>query len=104
MFRSLTIIRELAWNLAKVIFMLKHSVKLGRYLLCCCVAAFCHTSFLYGVSHPSSFFGSLPRLMWRSFESNCEVSDFRVNGICRTINKVCQAFVQFCPIEIQLRE
>ena len=41
MFRSSTIIRELALNLAKVIFMLKHSVKLGRYLLCGCVAA-CH--------------------------------------------------------------
>ena len=39
MFRSSTIIRELALNLAKVIFMLKHSVKLRRYLLCGCVAA-----------------------------------------------------------------
>ena len=34
MFRSSTIIRELALNLAKVTFMLKHSVKLSRYLLC----------------------------------------------------------------------
>jgi hypothetical protein len=42
MCRSSTIIRELALNLAKVIFMLKHSVKLRRYLLCGCVAA-CHT-------------------------------------------------------------
>jgi hypothetical protein len=41
MFRSSTIIRELALNLAKVIFMLKHSVKLRLYLLCVCVAA-CH--------------------------------------------------------------
>ena len=41
MFRSSTIIRELALNLAKVIFMLKHSVKLRRYLLCSCVAACC---------------------------------------------------------------
>ena len=41
MFRFSTIIRELALNLAKVIFMLKHSVKLRRYLLCGCVAA-CH--------------------------------------------------------------
>ena len=39
MFRSSTIIRELALNLAKVIFMLKHSAKLRRYLLCGCVAA-----------------------------------------------------------------
>ena len=31
MFRSSTIIRELALNLAKVIFMLKHSVKLRRH-------------------------------------------------------------------------
>jgi len=31
MFRSSTIIRELALNLNKVIFMLKHSVKLRRY-------------------------------------------------------------------------
>ena len=39
MFRSSTIIRELALNLAKVIFTLKHSVKLRRYLLRGCVAA-----------------------------------------------------------------
>ena len=39
MFRSSTIIRELALNLAKVTFILKHSVKLRRYLLCGCVAA-----------------------------------------------------------------
>ena len=31
MFRSLTIIRELALNLAKVIFILKHSVELRHY-------------------------------------------------------------------------
>jgi len=40
MFRSSTIIRELALNLAKVIFMLKHSVKLRRYFcmrLCGCM-------------------------------------------------------------------
>ena len=42
MFRSSTIIRELALNLAKVIFMLKHSVKLRRYLLCGCVVALYH--------------------------------------------------------------
>jgi hypothetical protein len=41
MFRYSTIIRELALNLAKVIFMSKHSVKLSLYLLCGCVAA-CH--------------------------------------------------------------
>ena len=41
MFRSSTIIRELALNLAKVIFISKHSSKLRRYLLCGCVAA-CH--------------------------------------------------------------
>ena len=41
MFRSSTIIRELALHLTKVIFMSKHSVKLRRYLLCGCVAA-CH--------------------------------------------------------------
>ena len=39
MFRSSTVIREL--NLTKVIFMLKHLLKLSRYLLCGCVAA-CH--------------------------------------------------------------
>ena len=44
MFRSSTIIRELALNLAKVIFMLKHSVKLSRYLFCGFVAACCHTT------------------------------------------------------------
>jgi hypothetical protein len=39
MFRSSTIIRELALNLAKVIFTLKRSVKLCRYLLCRYVTA-----------------------------------------------------------------
>jgi len=41
MFRSSTIISELELNMAKVIFTLKHSVKLSRYLLalCGCVAA-----------------------------------------------------------------
>ena len=41
MFRSSTIIRELVLNLAKVIFILKYSVKLHSYLLCGCVAV-CH--------------------------------------------------------------
>ena len=41
MFWSSTIIRELALKLAKVIFILKHSVELRRYLLCGYVAA-CH--------------------------------------------------------------
>jgi hypothetical protein len=41
MFRSTTIIRELVLNLAKVIFVLKHSVKLRRYMLFGDVAA-CH--------------------------------------------------------------
>jgi len=33
MFRSTNIIREVVLNLVKVIFMLKHSVKLRRYML-----------------------------------------------------------------------
>ena len=41
MFRSTTIIRELVLNLANVIFVLKHSVKLRRYMLFGDVAA-CH--------------------------------------------------------------
>ena len=44
MFRFSTIIRELALNLAKVIFTLKHSAKLSNYLLSGCVAACCHTT------------------------------------------------------------
>ena len=44
MFRFSTIIRELALNLAKIIFMLKHSVKLCRYLLCGYMAACTHTT------------------------------------------------------------
>ena len=44
MFRPSTIIRELALNLAKIIFMLKHSVELRRYLLRGCVAVCCHTT------------------------------------------------------------
>ena len=45
MFRSSTIIRELALNLAKVTFTLKHSVKLRRYLLCGCAQHTTHTPF-----------------------------------------------------------
>jgi len=41
MFRSMTISREFVLHLAEVIFMLKHSVKLRRYILCGNVAA-CH--------------------------------------------------------------
>ena len=41
MFWYSTIIRELALDLAKLIFMLKHSVKLRRYLLSGCVAECC---------------------------------------------------------------
>jgi hypothetical protein len=36
----MTIIRELVLQLAKVVFMLKHSLKLRRYILCGDVAAF----------------------------------------------------------------
>jgi len=39
MFRSATVIREHVLHLAKVIFVLKHSVKLCRYILCGDVAA-----------------------------------------------------------------
>ena len=39
MLQSTTINREPALNLVNVIFMLKHSVKLRRYLLCGCVAS-----------------------------------------------------------------
>ena len=39
MFRSSTILRELVQSLAKVIFLLRHSVKLRRCLLCGDVAA-----------------------------------------------------------------
>ena len=55
MFRSSTIIRELALNLVKVIFMLKHSVKLRRYLLRGCVAA-CHgmVCVLYAVQNAAT--------------------------------------------------
>jgi len=53
MFRSSNSIREIGPNLAKVIFTLKYSVKLYRYLLCGCVAA-CHgmTCVLYAVQAP----------------------------------------------------
>jgi hypothetical protein len=44
MFRSSTVIRELVLNLAKVILILKHSVKLLRYMLFGDVAACCHTT------------------------------------------------------------
>ena len=59
MFRPSTIIRELALNLAKVIFMLKHSVELCRYLFCGCVAT-CHgmTCVLHATYTP--FYDMLP--------------------------------------------
>ena len=47
MFRSSTFIRKLALNLAKIIFMLKRSVELHRYLLCGCVAACCSDIYVY---------------------------------------------------------
>ena len=63
MFRSSTITRELPLNLAKVIVILKHSVKLRRYLLCGCVAT-CHgmACVFYAVQNAteslkSAFFG-----------------------------------------------
>jgi hypothetical protein len=58
MFRSSTIIREPALNLVKVIFMLKLSVKLSRYLLCGCVAA-CHeiACVLYAVQNVTQSIG-----------------------------------------------
>jgi len=40
MLRPSTIIRELVQSLTKVTFVLKHSVKLRRYLLCGCVSTF----------------------------------------------------------------
>ena len=46
MFRPTTTIRDLVLNLAKVIFMLKHSVKLRRYMLfgdmAACLQTRCH--------------------------------------------------------------
>ena len=45
MFRSSTIIRELELNMAKVMFTLKHSVKLRRYLLYSCARHATHTPF-----------------------------------------------------------
>ena len=39
MFRSSTILRELVQSLDKVICLLKHSIKLRRYILCGDVAA-----------------------------------------------------------------
>ena len=41
MFRSSTILRELVQSLAKIIILLKHSVKLSHCILCGDVAA-CH--------------------------------------------------------------
>ena len=51
MFRSTTIIRELVLNLAKVIFMLKHSVKLRRYMLFGDVAAYYRAACVFCAVH-----------------------------------------------------
>jgi len=51
MFRSLmTIIRELVLHVAKAALMLKHSVKLRRYILCDDVAACCHITECFNVN------------------------------------------------------
>ena len=52
MFRSSTIIREVALNLTKIIFMLKCSVKLRRYLICGCVAAYHGMAYGCCMQHP----------------------------------------------------
>ena len=51
MFRSSTIIRGLALNLAKAICMLKYSVKLRCYLLCGCVSTYGMACVLYAVQN-----------------------------------------------------
>jgi len=51
MFPSSTIIRDIALNMTKVIFTLKHSVKLRRYLLCGCVVAHHEMRVLYAVQN-----------------------------------------------------
>jgi len=51
MFRSSRIIREPALNLAKVLFMLKNSVKLRCYLLCGCVAAYHGMAYVLHATH-----------------------------------------------------
>ena len=71
MFRFSTIIRELAFELAKVIFMLKHSVKLLRYLLCGCVTA-CHgmACVLYAVQKKKTIMSCLQHhTLYGTFQS-----------------------------------
>ena len=65
MFRSSTIIRQLALNLAKVIFTIKHSVKLCRYLLCGCVAA-CQgmVCVLYAVQNATQSHSATPQPLY----------------------------------------
>ena len=71
MFRSSTIIREFALNLAKIIFMLKYSVKLRSYLLCGCVAA-CHgmACVLYAVQKKKTIMSCLQHhTLYGTFQS-----------------------------------
>ena len=63
MFRSLvTIIRELVLHLAKVIFMLKLSVKLRRYILVLCVdvAGCCHINTQFIITFPFMYLRFVP--------------------------------------------
>jgi len=65
MFRSLMIIRELYLYLTKVIFMLKHSVKLRRYMyyvmwqhaVCCvqCTAHNTHAALRHAATSPNVY-------------------------------------------------
>ena len=69
MFRSSTIIKELALNLAKVIFMLKHSVKLRRYLLCGCVAACRGMACEFHAVHSAFIFNLITLLLVTQFNN-----------------------------------
>ena len=71
MFRSSTVLRELVQSLAKVVFLLKHSVKLRRRILCGDVAACRETAcVLFVVQTPSVKVCSLQSLFVLETYSN----------------------------------
>ena len=95
MFRSSTINKELALNLAKVIFILKDSVKLRRYLLYGCVAA-CHgmASVLHAVQNTTESH-SLYRKPLRFLKhlTQCETILAQIcfaESMCDMVRKICK--------------
>jgi hypothetical protein len=86
MFRSTTIIRELALNLAKVIFMLKHSVKLRRFMLFGDVTA-CHRVACVLCAVHSTQHTITRRNFTECFNRNITLARFSANSLMMVVDR-----------------